>query len=218
MEELSAESDDAPRSLHFLSVLEPRRSLIGLPHVKPLTSYAEKLLEEGYGEVQVPYFDPLDGGINARALFLMEKPGPMTATGSAGKKAGSGFISRNNDDPTAENICHFMRQAEIPREQTVLWNIIPAWNGTLKITSTEHQQGINHVHELLALLPQLRVIVMVGSRDAKAKSLLEGAGLPLLFSAHPSPILRATNVVKWNTIPLEWAKVHMYLSADSNLV
>jgi hypothetical protein len=50
----------------------------------------------------VPDFDPLDGGVNAQVLFLLEKPGPMAA--EDGKRAGSGFISRDNDDGTAEAI------------------------------------------------------------------------------------------------------------------
>ena len=49
----------------------------------------------------VPDFDPLDGGIETRTLFLFEKPGRMTADGFA-RRFGSGFISRNNDDQTAE--------------------------------------------------------------------------------------------------------------------
>ena len=40
---------------------------------------------------EVPDFDPLDGGVEARALFLFEKPGRMTAG-----QSGSGFISRDN--------------------------------------------------------------------------------------------------------------------------
>jgi hypothetical protein len=52
--------------------------------------------------VEVPEFDPLDGGVEAQVLFLFEKPGPMTAELGGSKRSGSGFISRNNDDPTAE--------------------------------------------------------------------------------------------------------------------
>lgn len=77
----------------------------------------------------------MDGGIAARVLFLFEKPGPMTAL--VGRREGSGFISRDNDDPTAEAIWQFMREAEIPREEAVLWNVIPWWNGTRAIKTEE---------------------------------------------------------------------------------
>jgi hypothetical protein len=78
--------------------------------------------------VEVPEFDSLDGGVDARVLFLFEKPGPMTAEGNgANRRVGSGFISRNNDDPTAEATFTFMRQANLPRKLTILWNVIPWW-------------------------------------------------------------------------------------------
>jgi hypothetical protein len=48
---------------------------------------------------EVPDFDPVDGGIGARALFLLDAPGPMTS--EAGKRIGSGFISRFNFWPLA---------------------------------------------------------------------------------------------------------------------
>ena len=36
------------------------------------------------------------------------------------RRSGSGFISRDNDDPTAEVIYNFMQQAGIPRRQTII--------------------------------------------------------------------------------------------------
>jgi hypothetical protein len=36
--------------------------------------------------------------------------------------AGSGFISRDNDDPTAEATFHFMERAGIPRRDALIWN------------------------------------------------------------------------------------------------
>jgi hypothetical protein len=65
------------------------------PHIAPLTDFAARLRERG--SIEVPDFDPFDGGIHAQVLFLFEKPGPMTASNN-----GSGFISRNNDDRSAE--------------------------------------------------------------------------------------------------------------------
>ena len=46
--------------------------MLGEPHTAGLTAYAAQLREHGMGEV--PEFDPLDGGIDAHALFLFEKP------------------------------------------------------------------------------------------------------------------------------------------------
>ena len=43
-------------------------------------------------------------------------------------EGGSGFISRNNNDPTAEAIFQFMEQAGIDRKLTLIWNAIRGWN------------------------------------------------------------------------------------------
>src|SRR6185437_13372534 len=124
----------------------------------------------------VPEFDPFDGGVNAKIVFLFEKPSPMTANGR-----GSGFISRNNDDLTAEATFLFMQQAGIPRKATVTWNVIPWWNGTRKVTGRELRDGIACIRKLTALLPKLHAVVLVGEKASRAKTQLEDTGL-LLFT------------------------------------
>jgi hypothetical protein len=98
--------EGAPRSMRDGGVRERSRLMPDLPHVAPLTNYAASLRADGS---QVPDFDPRDGGTAARVLFLFEKPGPMTAQRNG--RRGSGFVSRDNDDPTAEGIFTFMQQA-----------------------------------------------------------------------------------------------------------
>jgi hypothetical protein len=175
------------------------------PHVAPLTAFAASLRTRE--SVEVPDFDPLDGGIEAQILFLLEKPGPMTELARAGRRSGSGFISRNNDDPTAEATYHFMEQAGIPRKLTVTWNVIPWWNKTRKVTAAELRDGTAAVQDLIDLLPNLRAVVMVGLKAANARPYLASTGLALFHSAHPSPQVRASRPEKWRAIPLEWAKV-----------
>lgn len=63
----------------------------------PLAAFVDGLRQDG--SVELPDFDSLDGGIHACILFLLEKPGPMTAKN--GKRNGSGFISRDDNDATA---------------------------------------------------------------------------------------------------------------------
>jgi uracil-DNA glycosylase len=169
-------------------------------HIAPLTMYAAKLRERG--SVEVPEFDPFDGGVEAQVLFLFEKPGPMTAS-----DGGSGFISRNNDDPSAEATFDFMQRAGIPRKLTVTWNVIPWWNETRKVTGKELREGVACVQELIVLLPKLRAVVLVGGRAARAREYLSGAGLALFSSAHPSPLVRAKYPERWNAISSEWMKV-----------
>ena len=158
--------------------------------------------------IEVPDFDPLDGGVDAIILFLFEKPGPMTSATTAGARTrtGSGFISRDNDDSTAENTFMFMREAGIPRKQTVTWNVVPWWNGTRKVTAAELREGAEETRRLTGLLPKLRVVVFVGEKASRARPHLEDTGLAFFSSAHPSPIVRATQPDKWREIPSVWAE------------
>jgi len=195
--------DDQPRSMRDLSVQKRREAMLQLPHMARLSDYVSSLRKRNLGEV--PDFDPFDGGIDARVLLLFEKPGPMTA--KTGKRIGSGFISRNNDDPTAAAIFDFMRKAGIPRTLTVIWNVVPWWSGTRKVKAQELREGTACVTALVDLLPALRTVVMVGSKAAKAQLLLENRGLVLLTSCHPGPLVKARYRDRWEAIPFEWAKV-----------
>ena len=193
------------------AVRERRRAMLGLPHIAALTRYAASLRRRG--SVDVPDFDPLDGGVEAQALFLFEKPGPMTANSGRGTKSGSGFISRNNDDPTAEATFNFMKMAAIPRKLTITWNVVPWWNGTREVTGSELREGVGCLKELAGLLPGLRAVVLVGANAARARPYLETGGAALFSSDHPSPLVRARWPDRWSAIPSEWAKVGLYLRA-----
>lgn len=190
---------DRPRSMRDPGVREHRRAMLCEPHIKPLTVYAAKL--RGLGVGQVPEFDPFDGGIFAQLLFLFEKPGPMTDS-----EGGSGFISRNNDDPTAQATFDFMQRSGIPRNLTVSWNVIPWWNGTRKVTRRELEEGVECVRELITFLPRVRAVVLVGRKAARATELLRAKNLQLFTSAHPSPLVRARHPERWNAIPSQWAR------------
>lgn len=138
------------------AVVARRRAMLDEPHVKPLTEYVRDLGAQGRG--YVPDFDPLDGGVRAKLLFLFEKPGPKTFP-----PRGSGFISRNNDDPSAKALHKFMLQAAVPRHGVVLWNTIPWWNGTIAMTGVEKRCGAAEIRSLLTLLPELRGVVLAGN-------------------------------------------------------
>jgi hypothetical protein len=179
------------------------------PHIAPLSRFAETL--RGLGRGAVPEFDPLDGGIGARALFLFEKPGPMTEETAGRKRPGSGFISRDNDDPTAEATFRFMEEAGLSRRLTIIWNFVPWWNGTRRITAAELREGVAAVDDLIALLPELTAVVLVGRKAARARALLERSNVHLIESAHPSPIVRASRPRLWSSIPDQWAEIRSLL-------
>lgn len=202
-------SVDVARSLRSPENAALRREMLHAPHLAPLRKYVTAL-RNLHPKREFPDFDPLDGGCNADVLFLLEKPGRMTSIAGAG----SGFISRNNDDPTAEAIFEFMIKAGLPRERTVIWNVVGGWNGTRKVTSRELRQGVEDLKGLIPLLPSLRTIVLVGQKAHRSKAHIESqptfSNIQIYCSAHPSPIVRATQNELWKTIPSIWAKARNY--------
>jgi hypothetical protein len=203
----STDKNNLPRTLRDPKERERRAAMLTLPHIAPLVDYTAEL--RGRDSVEVPEFDPLDGGIDAQILFLFEKPGPMTA--ATGKRAGSGFISRDNDDPTAEATFTFMRQAGISRKATVIWNIVPWWNRTRKITRDEIRDGAASFITLRGHLSKLSAVVMVGEKAARLQPYLKTTGLELFRSCHPSPLVRARFRSRWEAIPSEWARVARFV-------
>jgi hypothetical protein len=210
----AATMPEAPRSLRNPAERERRRQYLDLPHMQPLVRYVGDLRHES--NIEVPDFDPFDGGTSAQILFLLEKPGPMTAAANSDVQTGSGFISRDNDDPTAEATFRFMQEAGLPRELTILWNVVPWWNGTRKVTNAELRLGVAQVGRLMGLLPHLKVVVLVGRKAQRAYTLLSHTCLPILRSDHPSPIVRARLPERWRNIPCEWAKAKPYLGPFSS--
>ncbi|WP_027483552.1 hypothetical protein [Deinococcus pimensis] len=76
----------SPRSLRDADARARRHELLALPHAAPLSRYVEDLrarLRAHEGDARqlrrdhgVPHLDPLSGGVLARALLLLEAPGP----------------------------------------------------------------------------------------------------------------------------------------------
>ena len=107
---------DKPKLLRDPKACKARQLQLSQPHIAPLTKFVQRLRDQ-YPKRQIPDFDPWDGGIKAELLFLLEAPGPNARD--------SGFISRNNHDETAKNFFELNKDADIPRERTITWNIVP---------------------------------------------------------------------------------------------
>lgn len=191
--------DDKPQSLRHADIRERRRNMLSAPHMAPLAAFTGELRTRLPGDV--PDFDPLDGGIYASVLFLFEKPGPMTDATRQGN-AGSGFISRNNDDLTAKATHAFMIEAGIPRFETILWNLVPWWDGHISFTGADRTTALRELSRFLALLPWLHTVVLVGRTAQKART--QFGDLRVIESPHPSPKVRATNRAQWNSITEIW--------------
>lgn len=191
-----------PKSLKYASNIHIRRGLLTAPHILPLTAYAERLRDRLGDSVFVPDFDPLDGGINAEFIFLFEKPGPKTDL----RNGGSGFISRDNNDETAKATFEFMNNIGLTRSRSLIWNTIPAWNGSRVFKGLDVKEGIHLFEELLPLLPKAKTLILVGNQAQKAEKFLKSASLKIYKSAHPSPLVRARSRALWEQIPIKWAE------------
>lgn len=190
-----------PRLLADAAARNERSKLLNEPHAAPLRDFVSDLRQR-FPLAEFPDFDPLDGGVKANILFLFEKPGPKTSIAGGG----SGFISRDNDDPTAEATFRFMAQAGIERRRTVVWNFIPGWNGTRSIGRSELLDGTDRLRELMALLPDVHNVVLVGKKAQRANRFLVDHGYRVLSSPHPSPLVRARWPEVWIGIPSIWAQ------------
>ena len=159
-----------------------RRALLTEPHIAPIDGWARRLADHR----PVPHPDPLDGGVAARLLILLETPsaGPTPLR----------FVSRDNATPTARNLRRFLDGAGLSRRDTVLWNVVP-WivhapgERNRPVRAAELRAGLETVPELLALLPRLRVVVLAGRKADAARPSVATARptLPVLAMPHPSP-------------------------------
>jgi len=193
------ELEDKPRANGLAAEIERRIGALECSHMKPLVDYVRGLRLR-YPNAEFPDFDPLGGGCKASVLFLLEKPGPKTSR----EGGGSGFISACNDDPTANAMWHFMREAGIPISQSIHWNIIPGWDGTRRYFTKDIAEGLPHLTELLGLLPHLKAVILAGIAAGKAAPAIRGFGLPVVLSDHPGPMVRARYKERWSEIPRVW--------------
>ncbi len=177
---------DRPKSLGDPEERAARHARLRGRHIATLTEFVHLLRKERAFDTSVPYFDPLDGGVRAQCLFLLEAPG--------GRAVGSGFVSRNNPDGTAKNFFVLNQQARLPREQTIIWNVVPWYVGTAtKIRAVNRRdidEAMPHLQHLLQLLPRLRVAVLVGRKAQRVRTVLERIRpeCEILECPHPSPL------------------------------
>ena len=177
---------DYPKSLRDETIRRQRVAMLDRPHIRNFTSLVKEIRrQEGFSE-EVPYFDPMDGGANARALLLLQAPGR--------KAVQSGFVSRNNPDETAKNMFLALQDADLPRNETVLWNIVPWYLGSdSKIrppSATDIEDGKAYVPRLLEILPRLKVVALVGRKAQRIEAWLKSSAnrrFKVFHVPHPSP-------------------------------
>jgi uracil-DNA glycosylase len=170
-------------------------------HVQPLNAWVLGLRERLDDATSVPWFDPASGGVEARILFLLEAPGQKSVGREASlTKAGSGIISADNDDQTAENGWRLREEAGLNYDDVIHWNIVPWYVGTAsKIASpgqSDIERAMPYLHEALTLLPRLEIVVLMGRKAQAGWSAYERRyqhELMAIPTWHPSARVFASN-------------------------
>lgn len=182
---------DGPRGFRDPDLVTARtRMLTTSERTVPLEEWARDVEERRRPrkpDIVLPHFDPAESGIESRALLLFEAPGPKTVP----EWGGSGFISVDNNDLSAQNVWNARIEAGLHRH-VLAWNITP-WvlgRAAVKPTSTELAQGSVELRGLLTHLPEIRVIVLSGLKaqagwDAHL-DLPVGDRYRILRTVHPS--------------------------------
>lgn len=140
--------------------------------------------------IEVPGFDPQNGNERAKYLFLLEAPGP--------KALKTGQISFDNPDPTARNLREQLAAASITREEIAVWNIVPWYIGNETGTSirpangSDVRAGIAYLPPLIAAMPNLSCIVLVGGAARQAHMFLSRMSAARIVSCH-HPSVRVLN-------------------------
>jgi hypothetical protein len=162
------------------------------PHVADLNTFVGQIRKHTGKDREIPYFDPEDGGVRARVLFLFESPGPGAVE--------SGFISRDNPDETARIFLELNEEAGIDRRLTVSWNLIPWFIGTggeKDLAFREDlERAVPYLKELIHLLSLTDVVVLVGSNTWKQEGLIRSLARPkkIFTCPMPSPLWVNRNV------------------------
>ncbi|QHC60565.1 uracil-DNA glycosylase [Rathayibacter sp. VKM Ac-2760] len=153
----------APQGFHDdpSAVDERRKMLESEPSVQPLRVFRDELVARRarrHPDPVVPDFDPAEAGVEARALLVLEAPGPMAAGPD-----GSGFVSVDNADQTAATLWSLRDEVGL-HDRTLIWNMLP-WrlDGEGSADVQDVRQGAMELRRLLLLLPNLRVVVNAGT-------------------------------------------------------
>jgi hypothetical protein len=154
-----------PRSLRdHDEILRRQELLLSSPSAAPLTRWLDEIVEHRRSvglPAEMPYVDPMDAGVGAKVLIILEAPGPKT--NAFNSVPGSGFISSDNDDTTAENLWLARRDAGLI-DGVLIWNAVPWYLGPTKRKPrvAEQQVGGAILRDLIGMLPELHTVVPLG--------------------------------------------------------
>jgi hypothetical protein len=127
---------------------------------------------------------------------LFKAPGARS-TAAGGPRAaakGSGIISEDNDDPSAQNMWLINRSAQLQREMYLPWNVVAWYIGSTtqirEATLDDLTLARPWLGRLIALLPELRVVATFGAVPLRGwmdhLRNADGHLIPTLAGPHPS--------------------------------
>lgn len=143
-------------------VFADNRRRIRAPRVRPLNDLADRIADlQGIPRGYVPYVDPDQGGIHARALVLLDNP---STKAEAARDGGSGLLSLDNNDATAKNCREAYAANGIDWNWVVHWNVCPFPTGREKggSVASERARGAGWTREFVSLCPKLEVVLRLG--------------------------------------------------------
>ena len=108
----------------------------------------------------ISYVDPDSGGTSARVLFLLRDPSRVAAEGT-------GFISPDNPDSTADNFTWLREQAHLDRNLCLHWNVVPWFIGK-RNAAAEARRARPWLERFIAEMTNLKVVVCLGDDARKA--------------------------------------------------
>jgi hypothetical protein len=155
--------------------LAAKRDRVREPHVKPLNDLADRIADErGLKRGQVPYVDPDLGGVNARAVVMLDNPGTKAKAGT-----GSGLLSLDNDDPTARRLREAYERHHIAWVDLLAWNAVPFPTARRGSGAGERRDGARWIREVISLCPNLKFVLLLGgaARDGWKRAAVSSPAL-----------------------------------------
>lgn len=177
---------------HGRDAISARLARIDAPEVAPLNGWVRRVQGGGLlspeSAATIPWFDPDSGGVGARVLLLLQDP---SRTASSTR-----FISPDNNDPTARCTTEACREAGLSRPLRLHWNVYPWWVNAPGASKTKggavpdttrpaetwpaaRRIAARLTGDVFALLPRLRVVVVLGVEAHRGFDAVVTAGLRL---------------------------------------